>query len=308
MYGIARRKVSGEILYKFRPVALEASSNSKNEMIHVERHGPVRSMGNFIFPAHAKPTRRGFNTIRSGYYNNFIRPFASGRYIIRSFSALSSESKDDFEHRIFGSGDGNRSDEKSKDTSFFQKLDNLELVRERSDADFFNQLGDQEFEDGFEGKLKDAAEKFDNYVVDDLDSYQYRPDKLFYSGTYDTQDLDLTKPSIPKYGTKKMAHITTKDVLEKADFRNVKFLSQFMTEAGIIVKRSKSGISAKAQRKVAREIKTARAFGLMPFISMGTKEFVPGRSVKEDPESTDLFQGRLTNSGPMSSPYRKLVE
>lgn len=123
-----------------------------------------------------------------------IRPFASESYIIqRSFSALSSESKDDFEHRIFGSGDENGSDTKSKDTSFFQKLDNLELVRGRSDADFFNRLGDQAFEDtledGFDGKLKGAAEHFDKYPVDDLETYQYRPDKLFYNGTYDTQVL-----------------------------------------------------------------------------------------------------------------------
>jgi len=41
-----------------------------------------------------------------------------------------------------------------------------------------------------------------------------------------------------------------------------------------------TGISAKAQRKVAREIKTARAFGLMPFTTMGTKSFVFGRTME----------------------------
>lgn len=43
----------------------------------------------------------------------------------------------------------------------------------------------------------------------------------------------------------------------------------------------KTGISAKAQRKVAREIKTARAFGLMPFTTMGTKSFVFGRTMED---------------------------
>ncbi|KAF3635034.1 30S ribosomal protein S18 [Capsicum annuum] len=62
---------------------------------------------------------------------------------------------------------------------------------------------------------------------------------------------------------------------------NVRFLTNFITEAGILVKRSKTGISAKAQRKIAREIKTARAFGLMPFTTMGTKQFVFGRTMED---------------------------
>lgn len=45
-----------------------------------------------------------------------------------------------------------------------------------------------------------------------------------------------------------------------------------------------TGISAKAQRKVAREIKTARAFGLMPFTTMGTKSFVFGKTMENRDE------------------------
>ncbi|KAI6705382.1 hypothetical protein NL676_008344 [Syzygium grande] len=40
-------------------------------------------------------------------------------------------------------------------------------------------------------------------------------------------------------------------------FKNVRFLANFITAGGIIIKRSSTHISAKAQRKVAREIKTA---------------------------------------------------
>ena len=43
---------------------------------------------------------------------------------------------------------------------------------------------------------------------------------------------------------------------------------------------AQTGISAKAQRKIAREIKTARAFGLMPFTTMGTKAFTFGKTME----------------------------
>ncbi|KAF1884457.1 hypothetical protein Lal_00028335 [Lupinus albus] len=90
------------------------------------------------------------------------------------------------------------------------------------------------------------------------------------------KDLDLTKPGVHKPAIRPEFKVTTKEVLSQADFRNVRFLANFITEAGILIKRSKTGISAKAQRKVAREVKTARAFGLMPFTTMGTKSFVYG--------------------------------
>lgn len=65
-----------------------------------------------------------------------------------------------------------------------------------------------------------------------------------------------------------------------------------------------TGISAKAQRKMAREIKTARAFGLMPFTTMGTKSFVYGKSMQNldkdyeykvfDNQADDVFDAQST--------------
>ncbi|XP_020208467.1 uncharacterized protein LOC109793408 [Cajanus cajan] len=136
--------------------------------------------------------------------------------------------------------------------------------------------------DGMDGKLKNAATyfEFDEDEVDKED-YAFRYDANFPLGSkYDVKDLDLTKPGVRRPLIRYEFKVTTKEVLSQADFRNVRFLANFITEAGIIIKRSKTGISAKAQRKVAREIKTARAFGLMPFTTMGTKSFVFGRNMK----------------------------
>ncbi|XVF19856.1 hypothetical protein REPUB_Repub11eG0147000 [Reevesia pubescens] len=211
------------------------------------------------------------------------------------------ESADDFERRIFGGYSG----DSPKAQSFYQKLDRLERSRDRSGSpsvgegestmdgldESFNTLSD-----GMDGKLKKAAAYFE-FDVDEVqkDGYSFRPDVSFQSGmTYDVKDLDLRRPGVRKPFRDNRFDVTTEEVLRKADFRNVKFLANFLTEAGIIIKRSSTGISAKAQRKVAREIKTARAFGLMPFTTMGTKSFVFGKTM----EALDQdFQYETLDSG-----------
>uniref|UniRef100_A0A2N9HMY4 Small ribosomal subunit protein bS18c n=1 Tax=Fagus sylvatica TaxID=28930 RepID=A0A2N9HMY4_FAGSY len=198
------------------------------------------------------------------------------------------ESADEFERRIFGDLSGGN----SKNDIFFEKLDRVREVRDRpgsrmgegSNSRILDGL-DESFNtlsDGMDGKLKKAATYFE-FDEEEIakDDYAFRPDMTFRPEmTYEMKDLDLTKAGVRKPFKRLEFEVTTEEVLRKADFRNVRFLANFITEAGIIIKRSKTRISAKAQRKVAREIKTARAFGLMPFTTMGTKSFVFGKTME----------------------------
>ncbi|KAB5552693.1 hypothetical protein DKX38_010004 [Salix brachista] len=211
----------------------------------------------------------------------------SGNWVGDNQSSNSFESADGFEQRIFGGNDGGN----SRSESFFQKLDRLGKSRsgpgfrlnERNSFEMVDDL-DSSFNtlrDGMDAKLQQAAGYID-VDIDDID--EYRPDAHFEDGdTYDIKDLDLTKPFVRRERRDEFS-VTTEEVLSKADFRNVRFLSNFITDAGIIIKRRQTGISAKAQRKVAREIKTARAFGLMPFTTMGTKSFVFGTTMQGQDE------------------------
>ncbi|KAH0658522.1 hypothetical protein KY289_027270 [Solanum tuberosum] len=214
----------------------------------------------------------------------------------RTFSALpnfasddkqstnSFESAEDFERRIFGDSSGSR----PSSNSFFRKLDDAEKSYDRSS------MGST-FNSGNRSSILDGLDESFNTLSDGMDG------KLKEAASY-FQDLDLRKPGVRKPKKRDEFETTTEEVLRKADFRNVRFLANFITEAGILHKRSKTGISAKAQRKIAREIKTARAFGLMPFTTMGTKHFVFGRTMEDldtdyeyemyDPNFVDSEAGR----------------
>ncbi|KAL5580736.1 hypothetical protein UlMin_013178 [Ulmus minor] len=220
----------------------------------------------------------------------------SGGGIDDNQSTNSFESADDFERRIFdssGKSFGDSSERDAKTEAFFQKLDRLGKAGDRYSSKFSPGSGssvldglDESFDtlqDGMEGKLEEAATYFE-FDPDEMmeDDYSFRPDMNFDMGmTYTTKDLDLTKPGVRKPRKRAEFTVSTEEVLRKADFRNVRFLANFLTVAGILIKRSQTGISAKAQRKVAREIKTARAFGLMPFTTMGTKPFVFGKTMED---------------------------
>ncbi|CAM6045421.1 unnamed protein product [Sphagnum compactum] len=125
-----------------------------------------------------------------------------------------------------------------------------------------------------------------DYDLDDEERpYQFRPDRLFFPGqTYEPEDLDLSKTPEerekppPRYRRIYESH----EVLLRADFRNPRYLSNFIAETSRILPRRRSRLSAKAQRKIVREIKTARVLGLMPFTSMGQAPFRFMRSRLDD--------------------------
>ncbi|PIN06058.1 hypothetical protein CDL12_21399 [Handroanthus impetiginosus] len=180
------------------------------------------------------------------------------------------ESVDDFEQRIFG--DGNR----SSMSSFYQRHERAEKAHDRSGMGFSFGMGNRSsfmddldegyntLSDGMDYKLKKTATYFE-FDPDEVtrEDYAFRPDVNCSAGmTYDTKDLDLRRPGVCKPTRRSEFQTTTEEVLQKVDFR--------------------TGISAKAQRKVAREIKTARAFGLMPFTTMGTKQFVYGMTMENE--------------------------
>ncbi|KAK3206540.1 hypothetical protein Dsin_020586 [Dipteronia sinensis] len=191
------------------------------------------------------------------------------------------ESADEFERRIFGGGSQGNPDS----GSFFRKLDRLERARNNDQDESFAENDDRfdTLSDGMDGKLQNAAMYFDFDTEEVVqDGYTFRPDASFpWGSTYDIKDLDLRRPGVRRPRKRREFEVTTEEVLKRADFRNVRFLANFLTDAGIMIKRSQTGISAKAQRKVAREIKTARAFGLMPFTTMGKKSFIFGKTMKD---------------------------
>ncbi|XP_057871577.2 uncharacterized protein LOC131077984 isoform X2 [Cryptomeria japonica] len=207
-------------------------------------------------------------------------------------SQFSVESADDIEHRLFGGFNDND----SQPNSFYQKLDRIEKARRKVSSSFGKEdwggdlgwegdrigLDSDTLNDGMDDKLKKAALEHDYGAVRPDDDYSFRPDSTFSPGTqYKVQDLDLTKPAVQKVYRRYTFQTATKEVLRKADFRNARFLQNFITEAGILWPRKKFNISAKAQRKLVREIKTARAFGLLPFTLMGKKPFAFGKTMED---------------------------
>ncbi|KAL2612295.1 hypothetical protein R1flu_023987 [Riccia fluitans] len=190
------------------------------------------------------------------------------------------EALDDFEHRVLGSG----SDlDDTRDDDFLRELDEIGRsargIRDFDEGEEGSGVDeDEDWDDGKAQVLTDLAlsnlEEFD--LEDEERPYRLRPDRLFFPGqTYDPEDLDISKPAaeLEKPTNRSRKNFSSKEVCQIADFRNPRYLSNFIRESSRILPRRHHQVSAKAQRKIAREIKTARILGLMPFTSMGDPPF-----------------------------------
>ena len=58
--------------------------------------------------------------------------------------------------------------------------------------------------------------------------------------------------------------------LKEIDFKDVRFLSRYVTDRGRILPRKITGLSCKQQKMITRAIKRARQMSLLPFINYGT--------------------------------------
>lgn len=67
------------------------------------------------------------------------------------------------------------------------------------------------------------------------------------------------------YSKKRWASVF--EEIKEIDFKDVKFLSRFITERGKILPRKITGLSAQQQRKITKAVKRARQMSLLPFIS-----------------------------------------
>lgn len=60
--------------------------------------------------------------------------------------------------------------------------------------------------------------------------------------------------------------------IDYIDYKDVKLLSQFLTERGKIIPRRISGLNAQNQRRITEAIKIARVMALLPFVGTVPKE------------------------------------
>jgi len=106
--------------------------------------------------------------------------------------------------------------------------------------------------------------------------------RMFYPGhEYEPEDMDPFKYQLKmereKAGDKRRRFLAYKkrsrqdpfaaQKLKMPDFKDVATLTRLVSESGQIQPRRRTGVQAKRQRKLAKMIKCARQFGLLPYLS-----------------------------------------
>ncbi|PSO44158.1 MAG: 30S ribosomal protein S18 [Parcubacteria group bacterium SW_4_49_11] len=64
-----------------------------------------------------------------------------------------------------------------------------------------------------------------------------------------------------------LASSASPNVYQELDYKNAEFLKTFMTPQGKIASSRQTGMSARSQRKLAREVKRARILAIVPFVT-----------------------------------------
>ena len=98
------------------------------------------------------------------------------------------------------------------------------------------------------------------------------PRRIFYPGqTYKPTELSpySTDPLPIAQFKKKKSLVKGLDTLmpDWAGYKDTRYLTQFVSESGKLIPRRVTKVKAKIQKRLAREIKTARCMGLMPYDS-----------------------------------------
>lgn len=137
------------------------------------------------------------------------------------------------------------------------------------------------------GTAKDAPSVNLSFTkrADEISPDRINPHRLFYPGMmYTPEDLNpySTKGSNAiAIQTRRREHarpkLSSSVVVRNIDFRNVRFLSGYLTETGKLISRKQSNLSAKMQRALSREVKLARNLGLLRPTTKFTPLLMHGR-------------------------------
>jgi ribosomal protein S18 len=88
--------------------------------------------------------------------------------------------------------------------------------------------------------------------------------RINWQQSLNSKEKDFSKPVKIK---KSLQYILLlKRFRHSVDYKNVKLLRAFLTKYGKILPRRKTRVTIQAQRRVAKAIRKARAYGVLPFI------------------------------------------